>query len=640
MKELVSRRNFLKQNTLAGVGIGLIPQFINHPVYGENDRFTDHGTASPRSQHRGIVATVDGNGRDVVLTWLFDHRGGYGLLMIDAQTGKCEQFDMPFSPGDAPYASILSTGNKFYTLFKGHFVEFDPVQRRFTASHPTHGAAMSMTEDDRGIIWSASYPNCGLTAFDPASRQFTDYGFINKENWLQYPRSIASDDKGWIYVGLGYTQCQILAFHPGTREVRTVLSPEERVQGIAHVYRNLDGKVYGNAVPSNENGWISCYSGETTKIGTHTQNPKPYIADSQALFYKKFKSGREIVDLDLNEFRLITTEPGYARKTEVEIEYTSDGAIVMGVCRGPDNTICGGTAFPMRQFIYHPEKNEWKNYAAYGQFNTVESDDKHLYVGGYPGGFLLRWDPGKSFQPTRIGAKESNPQYLGAAKPHVYRPFRLYIHPDQDTIICTGSPDYGRTGGGMLIWKKNSGQMTVLKDEQLIPHQSTMSLAALGEKYLIGGTSTQPGTGGEKKAKEAVMYIMEDHKIIWQSPVIPGAQQYTDFLLLPNGKLAGFADQRHFFVFDPVTRALDHQVDLVRELKLGPTVLEQGPRVFVTGPEKQIYVILRKGIAALNPNTYEISLIAEAPKPIRAGGAYLNGAIWFVCDSHLWSYRL
>ena len=49
--------------------------------------FMDHGVATPISNHRGTVATVDGNGDPVVLSWLMDHRGGYCLLMINALTG-------------------------------------------------------------------------------------------------------------------------------------------------------------------------------------------------------------------------------------------------------------------------------------------------------------------------------------------------------------------------------------------------------------------------------------------------------------------------------------------------------------------------------------------------------------------------
>lgn len=136
---------------------------------GEDDRFTDHGVDTPFSTHRGIVATVDGQGRNVILVWLYDHRGCYALLLVDAETDKSETFLTPFPwGGDAPYASILSSANKFYSHFGSHFVEFDPSKHAFTFIRNTAPQmAMSMTEDDRGVIWSATYPQCGIVSYNP-----------------------------------------------------------------------------------------------------------------------------------------------------------------------------------------------------------------------------------------------------------------------------------------------------------------------------------------------------------------------------------------------------------------------------------------------------------------------------------------
>ena len=74
----------------------------------------DHGVATPVSNHRGTVATVDGDGKPVALSWLMDHRTGYCLLMLDLTTGKAEQFPTPWK-GDSPFASILSSQNRYYT---------------------------------------------------------------------------------------------------------------------------------------------------------------------------------------------------------------------------------------------------------------------------------------------------------------------------------------------------------------------------------------------------------------------------------------------------------------------------------------------------------------------------------------------
>jgi len=120
--------------------------------------------AVPVSSARGVAVTVDGSGREIVLVWLMDARGCPALLLIDADTGASEEYPMPFSPGGGvPFACLLFSCNKFYTHFNSHFVEFDPAKRAYTAVHKTvPKVAISMTEDDGGCIWMATYPDSGV----------------------------------------------------------------------------------------------------------------------------------------------------------------------------------------------------------------------------------------------------------------------------------------------------------------------------------------------------------------------------------------------------------------------------------------------------------------------------------------------
>src|SRR5512136_2740562 len=134
------------------LGVGTLPAATEDLGNG----FLHHGVATPVSNHRGTVATVDGQGRDIVLVWLFDLRGGYALLLIDAETGKSEEYPMPFPPGgDCPYSSILSSRNRFYTHFNSHFVEFDPAKPGFTF-HFTAGIARVQPADHRIILLAKS----------------------------------------------------------------------------------------------------------------------------------------------------------------------------------------------------------------------------------------------------------------------------------------------------------------------------------------------------------------------------------------------------------------------------------------------------------------------------------------------------
>lgn len=605
--------------------------------------FFDHGVANPFSQHRGTVATIDGEGRNVVLVWLFDHRGGYALLMIDAETGKSEEIPMPFPPGgDCPYSSILSSGNKFYTHFNSYFAEFDPVQRAFTfCRQTTPQMAMGMTEDDNGLIWSVTYPQSGVVSFNPRTREFKDYGHVYKQNWSQYQRSVAADDTGWIYFGVGNTASQIIALDPQSGQARPILQESERAKGSAYVYRDMNGKVYGVPANGTDESWYEFYRGEAKKIGKIEQKrEKSMITGSQALFHRDFPDGKKLKACDTVTRTLVVEDPKTGVIRELRFEYTCEGSHVMGIAVAPDGTICGGTFFPFRFFSYNPKTTAWTNRESYGQWNTVARQGDRFFVGGYGGGFLLEWDPSRPWVPTEKERSDSNPLFLTDCTPTIYRPHKLLAHPDGKTIVLAGTPAYGYTGGGLLFWDRETRTRMLIEHTAILPEHSTISLVALSDNKLLGGSTTEPGTGGEKKAKEAELYIMDmaTKQIEWHAVVFPGMQSYTDMCLGSDGLVYGFADQSRFFVFDPAKRKVVHEENT--DAKFGPTNHQQGPRVFVMSPDKKIYILFVKGIARLNPTTFRIAMLAESPVPIGAGGDIHDGYIYFASASHLYSYNL
>jgi hypothetical protein len=605
--------------------------------------FRHHGVATPVSNHRGIVATQDGEGRDVVLVWLFDCRGGYAILMIDAETGKSEEFPTPFPcGGDCPYSSILSAAGKYYTHFGSHFCEFDPVKRAFTFVHQTAPQmAMSMTEDDNGVIWSATYPQSGVVSFNPKTREFRDYGQLYKQNWAEYPRSVAADDAGWIYFGIGSTATQIIILDPQTGTAKPVLADSERAHGSATVYRDVNGKVYASTGAGEQPQWYECYRGEARKIDKPEKvNTKPIITGSQGLVYTQFPSGKRIKVCDTVEKRLVVEDPKAGETKEFQFEYTSEGAHIMGLAAAPDGTICGGTAFPMRFFSYNPKTDTWVNRASYGQWNTVARQGDRFFVGGYGGGFLLEWDPAKEWVPTQKGKEGCNPEFLTECTPSIHRPHELLAHPDGKTLVLAGTPGYGFTGGGLLFWDRETKTRTLIEHTSILPQHSTMSLVALPDGKLLGGSTTGAGTGGEKKADQAELYIMDmaTKQVEWHEPVFPGAQSYTDMCMTPSGLVYGFVDYAHFFVFDAAQRKVIYDEDTTATF--GRTNSQQGPRTFVLGPKGEVYILFVKGITQVDPETFEITMLAESPVPIGPGGDYLNGRIYFGSGSHVYSWEV
>jgi len=604
--------------------------------------FMHHGVATQVSNHRGTVATVDGQGRNIVLAWLFDHRGGYALLLIDAQTGKSEQFPFPFNPrGDAPYASVLSSANKFYTHFGKYFVEFDPAKRAFTFHHKTAPQmAMGMTEDDKGIIWSVTYPNSGVVSFDPQTREFKDYGYVHKENWPQYQRYVAADDAGWIYFGIGNTSSHVIGFDPSTGKAKPMIPESERITGSGLVYRDINGKVYGHPGGTGDK-WYELHKGQAKKIGQLLKiNHKPIITGQQDLFHTDFPDGTKLEKCDLAKRVLTVKSPKSQRAKKIKFDYTSEGAHIMGVTVAPNGTICGGTHFPFHFFSYNPRIDKWLSQPNIGQWNTVVRQGNRLFGGSYPYGKLLEWSPLRRWSPYNKDKRKANPLLLAECQPTIYRPHDLLAHPDGNTIILAGTPGYGYTGGGLLFWDRKKKKSTLIEHTDILPQHSTMSLVALPEGKLLGGSTTSAGTGGEKKAKQAEVYIMDmaTKKVEWHEPLIRGVQEYTDLCLGPDGLVYGVADRKHFFVFDPAKRKVINQQNTRGQF--GPTSYQQGPRSFVLDPKGNIYILFNNSIARLESDTFKITLLAKSPVKSIVGGDYYEGRIYFASGPRLYSYKV
>ncbi len=621
--------------------------FATHAAVAESDDLGDgfrhHGVATPVSNHRGTTVAVDGDGRNVVLVWLYDHRGGYAILMIDAETGEAEQFGTPYNwRGDGPFASILSSRNRYYTHFGSHFTEFDPEKREFTFVGKTvPQMAMSMTEDDNGVIWSSTYPNSAVASYNPETGEFRDYGNLYDQSWRQYPRYMAADDAGWIYFSIGSTSGQIIILDPVSGEARPVVPEDERTQGAGYVYRDMDGKVYGQGTGGKDNPWYELYAGQARKLNTPPEkNPKPIIAGTQGLYHRDFPDGARLGSVDLINRVMTVTDAGADAPRTVPFDYVSEGAHVMGLCTAPNGTISGGTAFPMRFFSYSPTADEWVRHTALSQWNTVTALGDRYFVGGYGHGIMLEWDPSREWVDTVKGNPDCNPLFLAECPPTINRPHDLLAHPDGKLVILAGTPGYGYTGGGLMIWDREAKTKTVIEHTEIIPDQSTMALLDLPDGKLLGGTTIAAGTGGQVKASLAELYIMDlaTGAIEWHEPLIADARNYTTLCHAPDGLVYGVVDNDQFFVLDPAKREIVHQQAL--EAEFGRTNGQQGPRVFINAPDGAIYMLFRKGIAQINTETHEITMLIESPLPIGPGGDILDGRIYFASGSHLYSWEI
>ena len=590
--------------------------------------FVDHGIPTPVAQTRGVVSTVDQSGQDVILTWLQDWRGGYAILMVNAETGASQQFDVPFKPdGDEPSAIYLSSKNRLYTLFNSQFVEFDVASKRFTFHGKVNGkTAMSLTEDKDGRIWAATYPNNQLVSFNPQNSSLQNHGQLAKESWTQYPRSIAVDAHGWVYVGSGLAASQIYAYNIQSHATQALLSSSQRVSGTAVVTQSQSNVVYAR----NGRQQFMLTNGKASGLSSGAQVAESNLkGGAQNLVDREFPSGRRLVSVDMHDRTLVTRDASGQQKT-VKFNYTTQGAALTFVCATGDNKVCGGTRFPMHTFYYSAGDNKFDSKQLPRQPNVMAALGSRLYVAAYP--------DGKLFQESENGKNEFS-EVLNAY-PSINRPHAMLIMGGGSQIALAGTPEYGTTGGGMMFWNRSSGQKSRIDHWHLVPNHSVQAMVELSNGMLLGGTTVAPGTGGVTKATDSSELFLMDantHEVRWRGAPVPGAKTITDLMVGADGLVYGLADSVDLFVFNPNNRQV---VSVNRFSKdLGPSVYAQGTRAFVKGADGSIYVLLYNGIGKVDAKAHTVSRVVSSPVRITVGGAAANGRIYFGSNNHLYSWK-
>ena len=590
--------------------------------------FVDHGIPTPVAQTRGVVSTVDQSGQDVVLTWLQDWRGGYAILMVNAETGASQQFDVPFKPdGDEPSAIYLSSKNRLYTLFNSQFVEFDVASKRFTFHGKVNGkTAMSLTEDKDGRIWAATYPNNQLVSFNPQNSSLQNHGQLAKESWTQYPRSIAVDAHGWVYVGSGLAASQIYAYNIQSHATQALLSSSQRVSGTAVVTQSQSNVVYAR----NGRQQFMLTNGKASGLSAGAQVAESNLkGGAQNLVDREFPSGRRLVSVDMHDRTLVTRDASGQQKT-VKFNYTTQGAALTFVCATGDNKVCGGTRFPMHTFYYNAGDNKFDSKQLPRQPNVMAALGSRLYVAAYP--------DGKLFQESENGKNEFD-EVLNSY-PTINRPHAMVIMGGGSQIALAGTPEYGMTGGGMMFWNRSSGQKSRIDHWHLVPNHSVQAMVELSNGMLLGGTTVAPGTGGVTKATDSSELFLMDantHEVRWRGAPVPGAKTITDLMVGADGMVYGLADSVDLFVFNPNNRQV---VSVNRFSKdLGPSVYAQGTRAFVKGADGSIYVLLYNGIGKVDTKAHTVSRVVSSPVRITVGGAAANGQIYFGSNNHLYSWK-
>ena len=560
---------------------------------------TDYGLAVRGGTRRGVAAVTDGNGNDAVVVWLMDNYN-YRVLQIDVETGHCDCIPVPFERPDAVYSSIRSRKGKCYSLFGCHFAAYDPGQKKFTFVQRVPSlASMAMEEDDAGVIWSVAYPDSALYSFDPETGVFTEHGILKEESWQQYPRSLVAAPDNWIYAGIGVTAGNLIAYNKETREIRHLFTESERCRpAVYSVYKGRDGKIYGD----------------------------------QNVMITDFPSGRTLLDLDAPQGTMeILEKDGKTRRT-VAFSFENTGAPMMALDLNSQGIIAGGGFFPFYFGKLDPATGQKSDEYANVQCNTILAYGEYFYIGGYGGGQLMRYDASRPWTlktPMLLTEPDlsGNPLFYGKANPEINRPHCLAITPDGKTLAMGGTPEYGMTGGGIALLDTDSGQFRIIPHTELAENESPFAMAAISNSLLLIGTTIAPGTGGEVKAENASLLLMElpSGKILWRSKELGATQVVIALLALPDGNVLGIDSDLRLFRFETASRKI---TPLASVSEYGELPITQGPKILLRDGD-DIWLLFKKGAGRISPADGTVSCFVPVTPEIHASGAIRNGVLYY-----------
>lgn len=235
-----------------------------------------------------------------------------------------------------------------------------------------------------------------------------------------------------------------------------------------------------------------------------------------------------------------------------------------------------------------------------------------------------------------IDRSAQNPKILAQWKDDVTRPRTALVHPDGTHVMMAGFAGYGRVGGGIGIVNLETGEDTLLTaDEHLLPGHSCITLKALPDGNLVGGTSiTAPG-GGHPTAEEAELFILdwESKEVVFRMAPVEGDRNIISIYVMEDGLVYGLSGNMTFFVFDPEQRRLVHSESL-REFGTVPRHALQ------TADDGYLYAILRNAIVRITPGTFEHEKLADTPAHATAGGAWADGRLYYASGARVWSYQI
>lgn len=609
-----------------------------------NDIYRDLGRVANAQEARSCAMTRGSDGK-----WYFVILSSGFVVCVDLHTAESQFCPFPEGYRNYPFGSMGARTGKVYFGAGKMFYEFDPVKKAYTFYEAINKSGTDDTcecwspfEAADGRIWFGAYPVTHLMCFEPKTKTFTEYGVMAEDQ--MYLSSVAEDNRGWIYSGMGTSAPTISAYHPETGEKRIIARSE--TPGNAEVRLGTDGNVYGIVDGSTHGGEYSpekqWHRLENGTWGERVTEPFQtfYTNSSFDAIHCPFAEHPQILEQDLVDHSLTYIHPDSRETVTVTLDYDVEGAELSPITIGPDGKIYGTTNHPIQIFTYDPEKDFLCNYgrkpfarhiSGWGNICAYASQGDILAGAAYCGGYIVRID---SKMPINREDDDTNPHCEAECR-EILRPRSSAALPDGKQVIFGGFAIYGKAGGGLVIYDTKARTCHVIQNEKLLQGQSVLAIVPLEEGRILCGTSIEAPGGGKILAEQAEIFEFDLSKeqVIYTLAPIPGSREIAHMKQDRMGTVHGITQEGVYFTYDPVTR----KVLQTRDLSDRGVPVRDGMALAEDGT---LYGLLTGGIFCVRPSAEAPEFLPEPPCDIQCGMALTKDKLYFGSRTHLWSCTL
>lgn len=601
-----------------------------------NSNFTDYGIPVSAEEERtaAMCINVDRESRFVIAAKGF-------VLIINPENGYSKQVFFPDNNLEYPFSSFSSNG-LFYTGAGTMFMVLDPFLERFVYYRVIKNGeeilGFSFGEDKVGNIYFTSYPHCHLLCYHPKTEEIVDFGSMDSSE--KYPGSLAIDEMGWAYIGIGTENKNIVAFHLEKGYKKNLIPDSERKKGAGYVYLGEDGKVYGHMDASDlkdvnySSRWMKFSNGEFRYIDSNELPPSSFSGTGFQKIHRNLETNYQVILYSLSEriVRMIHKETGESKT--ITFTYFSDGAILSTIFFGPDGHIYGTSMHPLQFFRFDISTGKTTNFGGRiiekgggGNICAYASNGSLLIGVAYAGGKLYVFDTSKAFM------YKDNPK-LVLQEEKIHRPRCAIALGDKQHIIWGGFPGYGMVGGALGIYHIETEKNQLITHESVVVNQSTVSLAELSSEDILGGTSIETPGGAQLREKEGCLYVLD-----WKSKVvrhkftpIKGAREISLIYVDSFGRAHCLTDQSVYFVCNPYQQEILYQQDL----SSWGRVIREGFVYDITS--KTLFCLLSKTLLKIEiskEKVYEPKVVQRLEREASSGIVFYNKRIFYGSGSHI-----